>query len=167
MRHNPAGLSLTQQALDCHRRLPDGDVNLRPARLMWTGTITPTPMSREYRVQVTYTKGLYPKVRVLDELEGRAGESLPHVYNDGTLCLHLPGEWRSAMFLADSTITWTAEWLFNYEVWKATGEWYGGGQWPPSRPIDEPGARTGIRGRIPPISSHLGEDRRHRGARRA
>jgi hypothetical protein len=56
------------------------------------------------------------------------------VYREGTLCLHLPGEWKPSMFVADSTLTWTAEWLFNYEVWKATGEWHGGGEWPPGQP---------------------------------
>ena len=35
------------------------------------------------------------------------------------------------MFIADSTLAWAAEWLFNYEVWKATGEWS------PGRPAPE------------------------------
>ena len=37
------------------------------------------------------------------------------------------------MLIVDTTIAWTAEWLINYEIWKATGEWYGGGVWPPVR----------------------------------
>jgi hypothetical protein len=28
----------------------------------------------------------------------------------------------------------TAEWLVHYEIWLMTGEWYGGGDWPPGRP---------------------------------
>jgi hypothetical protein len=67
----------------------------------------------------------------MDRLEPRPGESLPHVYGDGALCLHLAGEWSSDMLVVDSIIPWTAEWLINYEIWKATGEWHGGGQWPP------------------------------------
>jgi hypothetical protein len=37
------------------------------------------------------------------------------------------------MLIADSTIPWTAEWLIFYEIWKATGDWHGGGEWPPSQ----------------------------------
>ena len=38
------------------------------------------------------------------------------------------------MFLVDSTLAWTAEWCFNYELWLRSGRWYGGGEWPPVRP---------------------------------
>jgi len=123
MRRRTAKLSLAQQALDLRLRFPNGKVRLAAAQLVWTGTIEPTPLSREYRVQVTCRTDRVPQVRVLDALEGRPGESLPHVYRDGTLCLHLPGEWAPDMFIVDSTLAWTAEWLFNYEVWRATGEW--------------------------------------------
>ncbi len=137
MRQRAATRSLAQQAFDLRRRFPNGKVDPRRARLVWTGTIQPSPLSREYRVRVTYRWDHTPEVRVLDPLEGRSGESLPHVFGDGTLCLHLPGEWTPGMFIADSTLTWTAEWLFNYEIWKATGEWHGGGEWPPVRPAEE------------------------------
>jgi hypothetical protein len=138
MPRHTARLSLTQQALDLRGRFPQGTVRLTAARLVWIGTIQPTALSRTYRVQVTYRTDRLPQVRVLDVLEGRPGEPLPHVYNDGTLCLHLPGEWAPDMFIVDSTLAWTAEWLFNYEVWKATGEWHGGGEWPPIRRTDGP-----------------------------
>jgi hypothetical protein len=35
------------------------------------------------------------------------------------------------MFMAQSTLAWTSEWLLNYELWKFTGEWLGGGARPP------------------------------------
>ena len=35
------------------------------------------------------------------------------------------------MLIVDTTVPWTAEWLLNYEIWLATGSWYGGGEWPP------------------------------------
>jgi hypothetical protein len=72
-------------------------------------------------------------VRILDALATREGESLPHVYRDGTLCLHLSGEWNENMYFVDSIVPWTAEWLANYEIWLATGDWHGGGEWPPRR----------------------------------
>jgi hypothetical protein len=34
------------------------------------------------------------------------------------------------MFLADTVVPWTSEWLFFYEVWHATGLWLGGGTHP-------------------------------------
>jgi hypothetical protein len=34
------------------------------------------------------------------------------------------------MLMVDTTLPWTAEWLINYEIWRATGLWYGGGQYP-------------------------------------
>jgi len=42
-----------------------------------------------------------------------------------------------SMLIADTTVPWTAEWLANYEVWLATGEWHGGGEWPPRRGGEE------------------------------
>lgn len=77
-------------------------------------------------------------MRIFDRLATREGESLPHVYSDGTLCLHLSGEWNEKMYLVDSIVPWTAEWLANYEIWLATGDWNGGGEWPLGRsPPDE------------------------------
>jgi hypothetical protein len=37
------------------------------------------------------------------------------------------------MFLADTILPWAVEWLAYYEIWLATGVWYGGGEWPPRR----------------------------------
>ena len=37
------------------------------------------------------------------------------------------------MSIADTIVPWTAEWLVYYEIWLMTGEWYGGGDWPPRR----------------------------------
>lgn len=56
-----------------------------------------------------------------ESLATREGKSLPHVFSDGTLCLHEPGEWTDGMYIADTTVPWTAEWLANYEIWLATG----------------------------------------------
>ncbi len=55
------------------------------------------------------------------------GISIPHVFSDGSLCLHIPGQWQSDMTIAEYIVPWIAEWLFYYEVWLATGEWLGGG----------------------------------------
>jgi hypothetical protein len=115
-------------------RFPDSSAQVKPTRLVWRGQLQPTPLSRTYRIEVSYLAGGIPTVRVIDPpLETRPDESLPHVYGNGTLCLHLDGEWTPTMLIVDTTLPWTAEWLINYEIWKATGVWHGGGEWPPRR----------------------------------
>jgi hypothetical protein len=44
--------------------------------------------------------------------------------------------------MANSIVPWASEWLFFYEMWLITGEWDGGGRWPPL-PSPEPQAHTG------------------------
>lgn len=69
-------------------------------------------------------------------LKDRTDSNIPHLYNRkrSKLCLWLPGhgEWSSRMWIADSVLLWTAEWLFFYEIWFATGAWLGGGEHPES-----------------------------------
>jgi hypothetical protein len=75
-------------------------------------------------------------VRILDELATREGSALPHTYSDDTLCLHEIDDWTGSMYIADSIVPWTVEWLAHYELWLATGEWHGGGEWPPRPPAN-------------------------------
>ena len=130
------GLSLAQQAFALHGRFPQVRAILNPTLLVWTGGIQPTALSRTYTVRIAYHLANYPRVSVLEPfLKTRAGERLPHTYEDGTLCLHKLGEWKPSMLIVDSTLPWTAEWLIYYELWLVTGEWYGGGEWPPPRSV--------------------------------
>lgn len=125
---------LAQQAFALRARFPDAKGKLTPTRFAWTGTLQPNPASRVYTVRIVLDNGRFPRVEVIEPmLETRPGESLPHVFDDGTLCLHLENEWTSDMLMVDTTVSWTSEWLINYEIWKATGVWYGGGEWPPPR----------------------------------
>ena len=130
----PRGLNVAQQALALSRHFPGSRVNVRAGTLRWSGQLQPTEISRVYTVEVALGHDRIPRVRVLaPPLTTRRSESLPHVYGDGTLCLYTPGEWRSSMFLAWTIIPWATEWLINYEIWLSTGEWFGGGEWPPRR----------------------------------
>jgi hypothetical protein len=140
-----SGLSLVQQAFALRASFPEAKTKLNATRLLWMSVLQPTALSRSYRVQITYVLRQYPSVRVLDELAGRDGASLPHVYSNGTLCLHQVNEWTSNLSLVNSTVPWAAEWLANYEIWLATGDWYGGGEWPPGRatPTSEAGSVGG------------------------
>ena len=40
------------------------------------------------------------------------------------------------MLIVDTTIPWTSEWLIYYEIWRATGDLYGGGEAPSPEDLD-------------------------------
>jgi hypothetical protein len=116
-------------------RFPDVHAQVNARRLAWVGELQPTPLSRAYLVELTYLLGRSPRVNVPDLAIPSEADSLPHIYGDGSLCLNESGEWSPHMFLADTTVPWTSEWLAHYEIWLATGTWYGGGEWPPRRAV--------------------------------
>lgn len=134
--------SLVQQAVALRARFPDASIKLAQKRLDCRCTLQPSSASRTYRVRITYTGLAYPKVRVTTPaLDSPTGKSLPHVFNDRSLCLHLDDDWAPAMLIADTIVPWTSEWLFHYEIWRFNDEWYGGGDWPPRRtPVIATGA---------------------------
>ncbi|MCX6132627.1 MAG: hypothetical protein NTU47_02340 [Ignavibacteriales bacterium] len=80
-----------------------------------------------------YLRGQHPDVYVASpKLDLFPGESrLPHVYSteEQRLCLYYrrAREWNSGMYIGDTIIPWTSEWLLHYEIWLATGSWHGGG----------------------------------------
>ena len=129
---------------------PDAQVSFSRQTIVWVGELQPTPLSRVYRVRVEYQpQHGRPKVTVLDPpLELADGKtSLPHVFHGGDLCLHLFGEWNEGRLLTD-IIPWASEWLYFYELWLATGEWFGGGEHPPRKRKETPvSPRRGRRGR--------------------
>ena len=105
---------------------------------MWCGELQPTSLSERYRIRldVRRSRQMIPKAYVVSpRLKKRNGEAVPHLYDQATsqLCLWHPdrGEWTPDMWIVDSVLLWTAEWLFFYEIWFATGEWIGGGEHPP------------------------------------
>lgn len=131
-KRRPANLG--QQALALHRLFPTSRISLRRARLVWSGWLQPTDLSRRYLVQITLGHDGLPHVRVVKPtLASRPGEQLPHTFREGTLCLYSAGDWHPSMPVAETLVPWASEWLLNYEIWLATGEWYGGGDWPPRR----------------------------------
>jgi len=62
---------------------------------------------------------------IAPELQTDDRGRLPHVWDDGSLCLSAAGEWKPSYFYVDTVIPWASEWLFFYELWKATGIWMG------------------------------------------
>jgi hypothetical protein len=98
-------------------------------RVIWTGELQPSPLSRSYTVKLDYPHGGRPRIVILDpKLErGPQGQEIPHTFSDESVCLHLPVDWTAAAFIADTIVPWLSLWLYYYEIWHATGEWLGGG----------------------------------------
>ena len=105
-------------------------------RFQWEGSFRPTPLSRDYRLRVSYRDSSVPDVWVLDpDLTVLAeGRRLQHVYEQRPprLCLHIPkaGEWTSHLLIADTIVPWAVLWLFYFEDWLVTDIWAGGGVHP-------------------------------------
>lgn len=117
------------QAFALRTALPHACIRLDRNTLTATASIQPTAASRRYSVRIRYSYGGVPKVHVLapELVLHRTAKVLPHTYSDNTICLHLPGQWRPTMLLANTTVPWTSEWLYYYEIWLITGQWHGGG----------------------------------------
>ncbi len=126
--------SIPNVALEAFRLrsiLGSGRLTVSAGRIKWLGAIQPTPISDVYQVEVSYRQGLKrAKVVVLDPpIVINKDEELPHVFPGNELCLHYPGEWNGQR-IDETILPWIAEWLFHYELWRATGHWHGGGHEP-------------------------------------
>lgn len=109
--------------------LPDAKITFRQNTLTAIFDLQPTAASRRYTIRLRYRYGRTPDVTVIspDLPLHENADVLPHTYRGDRLCLHLPGQWRPTMLLANTTVPWTSEWLLYYEIWLVTGEWHGGG----------------------------------------
>lgn len=124
---------MTVQMAKLKTAYPASKASLKRDVLCWIVDLTPTPLSRTYRVKLEMHKDGKPEVRLIQPtLQTRDGKRCPHLYPDGVLCLYLPGafEWTREMQLVVTIVPWISEWLAHYEVWLATGEWTGGGEHP-------------------------------------
>jgi hypothetical protein len=116
-----------------------GRGSLRKGHLVWEFDAQPTPLSRTYRLRITYQQNDIPQVLVVNpDLTILAeGRHLPHVYQQKPtrLCLYLPGaaEWLPMMQIADTIVPWAILWLFYFEDWLLSDDWKGGGVHPEVR----------------------------------
>ncbi|MDQ1068804.1 hypothetical protein [Streptomyces canus] len=125
----PRAINLGLQLASIKTVLPEAQGTVRGGELVCTVPLQPTPASRCYTVRVAYRHRRRPRVTVTDPpltLHPRA-TALPHVYPDGDLCLHLPGEWKEHMLLSHTILPWASEWLLHYELWRVTGRWAASG----------------------------------------
>ena len=145
MRYQPLKpLNLGQQLANIRRDYPDDVGALRGNVLEWTGTLTPSPMGRDYRVRLVYQLGARPVVRVLQpSLRAlAAGRTIPHLYSQEReeLCMYLPGrrEWSPEKLLTRTVLRWSVLWLYFFEDWLGSEEWHGGGEHPrPARGVSQ------------------------------
>jgi hypothetical protein len=126
------GKTLAQQLGGLARLGLTTSVTVGGGRLIWAGTLTPTPLSDTYTMQITYRPGEpAPEVRILSpEIHAPEGGTLPHVYPGELLCLCYPHEWNDGKMISRTIVPWAAEWLLHYEIWVATDTWRGGGHEP-------------------------------------
>ena len=94
--------------------------------------IQPTAESIKYTLRIECrVERSYVNIFVVDPVIGKEfeGKSIPHMYNDGSLCLFYPEyrEWKYTDAWAETLIPWASLWLYYFELWKFTGEWLGGG----------------------------------------
>lgn len=131
-------LSIAQQAALLNAEWPSLIVERDLYALEATGTLQPSPISAEYTVSIKYRLGGAPKAYVHSPALARRSEApnepVPHVYpwlegTEGHPCLYRPwsNEWNAGKPISRTIVPWLLTWLANYEVWRATGKWLGGG----------------------------------------
>jgi hypothetical protein len=89
------------------------------------GDLTVTDWIPLYTVSITYQGSARPRVVVI---KPELIEKPPHIYPDSrALCLYHPDnyKWRKEKLVAQDIVSWTAAWIYFYEVWLQTGIWYG------------------------------------------
>jgi hypothetical protein len=151
-------LTASQQFLNLQADpLSAGCGKVHAGSLVWWCEVTPSPLSRYYRLRVEFRQGGTPEVFVkspdLKLLAG--GRRLPHVYQQDPpcLCLYRPRtyEWQPWMRIDQTIVPWAILWLFYYEEWLVSDDWKGGGEHP----------------HAPEVETRSWKRRRYRGGSRA
>ena len=125
---NRHALALVHEAELLNQHYPQGHPTLKAGILRWTGDLQPSEVSRQYLVDLRYAPPHPPRVFVRrPRLAFDAAGHLPHIYPNGSLCLHESDQWSPGDPVAETILPWTCEWLLHYELWLATGEWCGSG----------------------------------------
>jgi hypothetical protein len=117
---------------------PDFKTRVQRGTLKAIGNLSPAPLCTTYKIEICLPGGGVPAVKVLDpHLSPRdQADRIPHMYEQERLCLYLPGtgQWTLDKPIAVTIVPWTSLWLYFYEVWRATGNWLGGGIEPEIKP---------------------------------
>lgn len=131
MLHRTRTIGIRDQAAWMRSRYPTFRCDIDHGLLICRGQLQPSPVNAAYDVRIEYRVGQWPKAFVPgNQLRPREpGGKIPHTYGPDQPCLFFPSResWRSDMKLADKIVPWLSLWLTFYEMWRATGEWHGGG----------------------------------------
>jgi hypothetical protein len=107
----PKYLTVMQQDQFVRARFPHfrGKTN-HGRRIVWRGTLQPTPRSEVYEIEISYEVPFRPVVRVLTPKLATWGDlaKQPHTFQDGSLCVHEHHEWNRHKLIAVTIIPWTA-----------------------------------------------------------
>ncbi|MFM2393213.1 MAG: hypothetical protein RLZZ546_1195 [Bacteroidota bacterium] len=128
-------ITIPLQAKLLREAFPNATVNTRFERnLTFIDWLPSSPLGNRYRVRINAIFRNKIEVFVINPrpLALALGQyKLPHVYCNKTqeLCLYYPKfkEWDFSKIILNTIIPWTMEWLFFYEIWLSTGQWYGKG----------------------------------------
>lgn len=96
--------------------------------------LQPTTSSIFYTLLLVYKERGIPYIYVvspnLNSINNDKSK-IPHLYDYKRfrLCLYYPyyDEYKQNDYIAEQVIPWTKLWLFHYELWLCTKEWFGGG----------------------------------------
>jgi len=90
------------------------------------------PRSALYEVEISYEIPRRPHIQVVAPKLTTWGQlkRQPHIFRDGSLCVHQTHEWHGNKLIAETIIPWTCAWLAFYETWLDTGCWLGEGTHP-------------------------------------
>src|SRR5437588_9064612 len=96
-RFPPRGLTVAQQyySLRFSSHFANGSGSVRRNALRWRIEVAPSPLSRLYKLELSYRPPAAPIVHVISPnlVDLAGGRRLPHVYEQtpSKLCLYLPG----------------------------------------------------------------------------
>jgi hypothetical protein len=91
----------------------------------FVGELIVKPELPAYTVSITYRGDLRPAVKII---KPELIDKPPHIFPDTrNLCLYHSRNyrWTREKFVAKDIVSWTAGWIYFYEVWLQTGVWYG------------------------------------------
>lgn len=97
--------------------------NVEPFILLTDDTSFDVELS-EYQVKVVYTREKPPKVYITHPV---LPKTTKHLYKDGSLCLYKPKnwQWENEMKFHEELFPDICLWLYHYENWRDTGNWFG------------------------------------------
>ncbi len=111
------------------RKVNDSKRHYNSLSYEWKGVIQPTQLSTQYSVRIVVNNNNVETF--VDGITKEDFDKVPHLFRNGSLCLYYQfGEKPEFSFLncsASDYLAWVTKWLLFYELWKVTGEWYGGG----------------------------------------